>query len=306
MPDADPAMPLSAATDRNDLAAVRGLLAAGVARADLDRALARSVLRFAERRAIAELLVAHGADPDGQYGGDYGPLALVTGECLDPDGMAFLAAHGAHLDFAPVATKYGEACMVGSVLGTYHRGDNARKHRCLDLLLGLRAPVPAAVGPALLALHRGDAAALARLCAGDPGLATRRFPDMPYGNTRLAGGTLLHAAVEFDEHEAIDVLLRHGADPNARSAAGHGPTPVFHAIALGWEAATGWGHKLATIDHLLLRCGAALDLSLRAAIQRSDQSAPTAVMTACELAASAQPAPGSPAAAVLQRLRDRS
>lgn len=306
MPDSNPAMLLTAATDRNDLAAVRGLLAADVARADLDRALARAVLRFTERRAIAELLVAHGADPDGQYGGDYGPLALVTGECLDPDGMAFLAAHGAHLDFVPVATKYGEACMVGSVLGTYHRGDNARKHRCLDLLLGLRAPVPATVGPALLAVHRGDAAGLARLCADDPALTTRRFPDMPYGNTRLAGGTLLHAAVEFDEHDAIDVLLRHGADPNARSAADDGATPVFHAIALGWEVATGWGHKLATIDHLLRCCGARLDLTIRASVLRSDQSTPTAPMTASELAASAQPAPGSPAAAVLQRLRDRA
>lgn len=295
-------MPLTSAVNRGDLAAVHGLLAAGVARPDLDRALARAVLRFAERRSIAELLVAHGADPNGQYGGDYGPIALVTGECLDPDGMRFLAEHGAGLAFAPVPTKYGPASMIGSVLGTYHRGDNPRKHRCLDLLLGVHAPIPATVGPAVLAIHRGDADGLNRLLAQDPGLATRCFPDLPYGNTLLTGGTLLHAAVEFDEHACIDVLLDRGADPNARAAVSDGPTPLFHCVALGWEAETGWGHKLATLDHLLARCAGRLDFALCAAVRRSDQPAPTAVMTAAALAASARPAPGSPAAAVALRL----
>lgn len=295
-------MPLTSAVNRNDLAAVRSLLAAGVARPDLDHALARAVLRFNERRSIAELLIAHGADPNGQYGGDYGPIALATGECLDPDGMRFLAEHGADLAFAPVPTKYGPACMIGSVLGTYGRGDNARKHRCLDLLLGLHAPIPDAVGPALLAIHRGDAPGLARLLAADPGLATRRFADLPYGNTLLLGGTLLHAAVEFNEHDAIDVLLDHGADPNARAAVDDGQTPLFHCVALGWEVGTGWGHKLATLDHLQSRCSGRLDAGIRAAIRRSDQPAPTAVMSAAELAASAAPPSGSPAATVLQRL----
>jgi hypothetical protein len=304
VPSDDPSMPLTSAVNHGDLAAVRELLRTAITQSDLDRALARAVLRFSERRSMAELLIAHGANPNGQYGGDYGPIALVTGECLDPDGMRFLADQGADLTFAPTPSKYGSVCMIGSVLGTYHRGDNPRKHRCLDLLLDLGAPIPATVGPAVLAIHRGDGDGLRRLLSDDPGLSTRRFSDLPYGNTLLSGGTLLHAAIEFDEHACIDALLAHGADPNARAAGDDGATPLFHCIALGWEVETGWGNKLATLGHLMDRCANRLDFTLRATVRRSDQSTPTPVMSPAELAASAKPAQGCPAATIAQCLAD--
>lgn len=298
--------PLAGAVNRNDRTAVATLLAAGTStQAERDKALARAVLRFGERRELAELLIAAGADPGGQYGGDYGPIALVTGECLDPDGMRFLAEHGADLAFAPIDSKYGRVCMTASVMGTYTRGANARKHACLALLLELGAPLPETVGPALLAVHRGDADGLRTLLTADPGLAMRTFPDMPYGNTLLSGCTLLHAAVEFDELACIDALLAHGADPNARSTL-DGHPPVFHSIALGWEVGTGWDCKLRTLEHLLHRCGDRIDPGIRASIRRSDQPAATPPMDAIGLAASAAPAAGTPAAAVLGLLRAAS
>jgi hypothetical protein len=249
---------LPKASNAGDLAAVRAILAAGgVAQHDLDLALARAVLRFAERREIAELLVEHGADPDGQYGSDYGPIVFVTGECLDPDGLQFLIDHGADVTFAPVETKYGRHCPLSYVLGSYVRGRNADKHRAIDILLASGAHVPAEVAPPVLAIHRGDADALAAMLAEDPDLVARNLRDLPYGNLPLAGATLLHCAVELGEIECVDLLLERGADINARSNAG-GPTPIFHAIN---TVADG---NFYTLEHLARRAGRSVDLSLRA------------------------------------------
>ena len=243
---------LADATNREDPAAVRALLAAGGwTRAELDLALARAVLAFNRRREIAELLLAHGADPNGQYGGDYGPIALVTGECLDPDGLRFLIDHGADVAFAPIPSKYGETSMLISTLSSYARGANERKHRCIGLLLAHGAPLPTAIDSAQLAIHRGDAPALTSLLATDPQLVRRTYASMPYGNVALAGGTLLHCAVEFDEHACIRVLLAAGADPQADG--GNGRTPLFHAID------TGRSMKIETLELLVELAGPRLD-----------------------------------------------
>lgn len=147
-----PMQPLPEAANRNDLETVRRILASeAFTQHDLDLALARCVLRFSERRTIAQLLIEHGADPDGQYGSAYGPIALVCGECLDADGLKFLIDHGADVTFSGIDTKYGKVSMLGSVLGTYTRGRNEAKHRCIDLLLQHDAPVPTEIEPAMLA-----------------------------------------------------------------------------------------------------------------------------------------------------------
>jgi hypothetical protein len=287
-------------SNAGDLAAVRAILAGGgVAQHDLDLALARAVLRFAERRKIAELLVEHGADPDGQYGSDYGPIVFVTGECLDPDGLQFLIDHGADVTFAPVDTKYGSHCPLSYVLSSYVRGRNADKHRAIDILLASGAHVPAEVAPPVLAIHRGDVDALAAHLAADPDLAARSLCDLPYGNLALAGATLLHCAVDLGELACVDLLLERGADINARSqpsgggadrsgsqepsslaasagsqdssslaassgsphAIDHigGPTPIFHAIN---TVADG---NFYTLEHLAHRAGPRVDLTARAA-----------------------------------------
>jgi hypothetical protein len=255
---------LPKASNAGDLATVRAILAAGgVAQHDLDLALARAVLRFAERREIAELLVEHGADPDGQYGADYGPIVFVTGECLDPDGLQFLIDHGADVTFAPVDTKYGSHCPLSYVLGSYVRGRNIDKHRAIDILLASGAHVPAEVAPPVLAIHRGDADALAAMLAADPDLAARNIGDLPYGNLPLAGATLLHCAVDHGELACVDLLLEHGADINARAQPLPdndigGPTPIFHAIN---TIADG---NFYTLEHLARGAGPRVDLSVRA------------------------------------------
>lgn len=255
--------PLPAAANRNDLAGVRAILETGpFTQLDLDVALARSVLRFRERKQIAELLVEHGADPDGQYGGNYGPIVFVTGECLDPDGLQFLIDAGADVTFEPIDTKYGRQCPMSYALGSYMRDANARKHRMIEILIEHKAYIPAEVTPAMLAVHRGDAATLATLIDADRSLLIRRFPTMPYGNIDLRGGTLLHLAVEMLERECVDLLLDRGANLNARAqpiAESDGTligdqTPVYHCIAACQGAGT------AMLAHLINRAG--VDLSI--------------------------------------------
>jgi hypothetical protein len=253
---------LPKAANAGDLAAVHAILAAGgFTQHDLDLALARAVLRFGERREIAELLVEHGADPDGQYGADYGPIVFVTGECLDPGGLQFLIDRGADVGFAPIDTKYGKHCPLSYVLGSYVRGRNDAKHRMIEILIDCGAHLPAEVAPPVLAIHRGDAGALDALVAADPGLAARTFRELPYGNLPLTGATLLHCAVELGEIACVDVLLEHGADVNARSEridGVGGQTPIFHAINTISDG------NFYSLEHLARRAGPRVDLAVRA------------------------------------------
>jgi ankyrin repeat protein len=254
--------PLPAAANRNDLDAVRQLLRDGpFTQHDLDLALARAVLRFNERRAIAELLIDAGADPDGQYGSNYGPIIFATGECLDADGLQFLVDHGADVTFPAVTTKYGGTTPMSSVLGTYVRGQNDRKHRCIEILLRHGAVVPPPVDPPMLAIHQGNAKILAEMLDRDPSLLSRRFPDMPYGNIDLRGATLVHLAVEFGEMQCLDVLLDRGADFNLAAQVIDGiggQTPIFHAIA------TNHGAGITVLEHLHHRGDQRIDLTVRA------------------------------------------
>lgn len=254
--------PLPKAANQSDIAAVRTILASGeFTQHDLDLALARSVLRFNERGEIARLLAEHGADPDGQYGANYGPIVFVTGECLDPGGLQFLIDHGADVTFPPVKTKYGNQCPLSYWLGSYVRGNNEQKHRGIEILLKAGAHLPAEVSPPILAIHRGDVKSLAELLDNDLSLLTRRFADMPYGNIGLAGATLLHCAVEFGELECLDELLNRRADINMKADVIDGvggQTPVFHVINTNWDS------QFQTLEHLVKRVGRGIDLSVKA------------------------------------------
>jgi hypothetical protein len=206
----------------------------------LDQALAHA-LQYGEdanwevRKATADLLMEHGADPNGQYGsGGYGPIVFGTAECLQPLGLEYLIRAGADVTAPPIETKYGPTCVMSAALGTYTRGRKAQKHRYVELLLQHGAYVPPEVTAPIMAVHRGDVAALGALLDGDPALVSRRFADMPYGNLSLRGATLLHCAAEFGEAGCVRELLQRGADLNAaadlRKGIG-GQTPIFHAIA---------------------------------------------------------------------------
>ncbi|HEY7086435.1 MAG TPA: hypothetical protein VH518_00020 [Tepidisphaeraceae bacterium] len=261
--------PLPGAANRNDIDEVRRILnEAEFTQHDLDLALARAVLRFSERRPIAELLIEHGADPDGQYGGNYGPIVLATGECVDPDGLQFLIDHGADVTFPPMNSKYGPTSPMISILCTYVRGHNEAKHRYIDILLKHGAYVPPDVPPEFMMIHRGDVAGLAAALDNDPGLLNHRYRK---NRERFSSGyetaTLLHCAVEFGEIECIDLLVARGADLNARAemvegVGGH--TPIFHVIA---GCAQG---NLYVLEHLIKQYASRIDMTVRATIRTAD------------------------------------
>jgi hypothetical protein len=258
--------PLPKAARARDVALVKSILISGqFTQHDLDAALAHAawyggdapdVLRV--RKELFDLLLDQGADPDGQYGSAYGPIVLGTGECLSPDGLQWLLDAGCDVSFAPIDTKYGDASVLATWMGTYERGRNDAKHRGIELLLKHNVWVPPDLHPAILALHRGDAGTLSKLIDADPLLPRHRFPTMRYGhgNMRLDGATLLHCAVEYGELDCIDLLLDRWMEPNAQAAIINGiggQTPIYHAIA------TNQGKNLYTLEHLVKRLGYAIE-----------------------------------------------
>ncbi|MCW8129969.1 MAG: ankyrin repeat domain-containing protein [Planctomycetota bacterium] len=194
------------------------------------------------RIPMMELLVARGADVNARWNGAY-PIVCAPCETLAPGALAWLLDHGA--DPHVTSEKYGTPLAM--VLGTYGRGANG-KHACLELLAARGLTLP---DTPCMAFHRGSLALLEEHLKRDPGLLRRTFreveifpPDLGLkpGDglhlTPIAGTTLLHLAVEYDEAEIAAWLLDRGADPNARAevdADGFGGhTPLFHAvIALG-------------------------------------------------------------------------
>lgn len=254
-----------------DIDLIRNTLSAGrFTRHDLDAGLAHALwygdaATWPKRKAIADLLLEHGADPDGQYGSAYGPIVFGTGECISVEGLETLIEAGADITSAPLQTKYGLHCPMSHILGTYIRGRNDAKHRYIDLLLQHGAYVPPEVTDPILAIHRGQATELGQLIENKPELVNQHFRDMPYGNMILRGATLLHCAVEFGEPECIVELLKRGADINARAEIIDGiggQTPLFHAIA------TNQGDSFSTLEFLVRNVSKDIDPSVRATWHR--------------------------------------
>lgn len=267
--------PLPASVRTRDVAKVREILSSGqFTQHDLDAGLAHAAwyggddsVVLKTRRALFDLLLDHGADPDGQYGSAYGPIIFGTGECLDPHGLQWLIDAGADVTFSPVETKYGRQCALSYWLGTYVRGRNETKHRGIQILLEHGAFLPPEVAPPILAIHRGDAELLGDLIDRDRSLLTRPFAEMPYGNIPLAGATLLHCAVEFGEIECLNALLNHHADINIKADVLDGiggQTPIFHAINTCGDG------NFYTLEYLVQRVGQSIDMSVKATWRGSD------------------------------------
>jgi ankyrin repeat protein len=264
--------PMPNAARAGDLEQVRHILHEGTfTQHDLDQSLAHALWYGDEstwpaRKALADLLLDHGADPDGQYGsGGYGPIVFGTGECIQSDGLQYLVDAGADVTFPPVPTKYGSQCPLSQILGTYLRGRNDCKHRYIEILLQHGAQMPPEVTPPILAIHRGAARQLGELLDRDPGLLHKTFSNLPYGNLALGGATLLHCAVEFGEIECLDELLKRGADLNCKAEIIDGiggQTPVFHAIA------TNGDDNFYTLAHLAKHQGHRVDPAGRATWRR--------------------------------------
>ena len=168
---------------------------------------------------------------------------LVMGPCetLNADGLAFLLGLGAEL-----ADAHGDRMApVALILETYCRGPEG-KHGCLELVAEHGVALP---DTPVMALHRGRIDLLEAHLRRDPRLVHRTFSheeiyppqlgchadhSLALHGTPLAGTTLLHICVDFDEIEIARWLIAHGADVNAKAeidADGFGGhTPLFGCV----------------------------------------------------------------------------
>jgi len=206
--------PLSYAANLGRERIVERLLARGAT--DLQHAFDRACLQG--QLATARRLHVRGARLE---------RGLVMGPCetLNADGLAFLLELGAEACDA----EGDRLAPVALVLQTYSRRPEG-KHRCLELLERAGTALP---DTAPMAVHRGSVERLASHLAREPGLLARTFThaeiwppelgcaadeSLALHGTPLAGGTLLHLAVDFDELELARWLLTQGMDPDARAA----------------------------------------------------------------------------------------
>lgn len=177
-----------------------------------DRACLQGQLETARR------LFAMGARPE--VGSVMGPCETLSGT-----GLAFLLELG-----SPLTDHQGDRLApLGLILQTYCRNPPG-KHACLELVNTHGVPLPDSPP---MAIHRGRIDLLEAHLQRNPDLLRRTFshqeifpvelgchPDPTYAlhGTPLAGGTLLHLCVDYDELAIAEWLLAHGASPDAPAA----------------------------------------------------------------------------------------
>jgi len=168
---------------------------------------------------------------------------MVMGPCetLNAEGLAFLFELGAEL-----TDDHGDRLApVALLLQTYCRGPEG-KHRCLELVAERGTALP---DTPPMAVHRGRIVLLEAHLRRDPQLLARTFShediyppelgchadhSLALHGTPLAGTTLLHMCVDFDEIEIARWLIEHGANVNAKAEidpdgfGGH--TPLFGCV----------------------------------------------------------------------------
>jgi hypothetical protein len=174
------------------------------------------------------------------------PLAgCMMGPCetLNASGLALLFELGAEF-----ADEHGDRLApLSLLLQTYSRGAK-QKHECLELVTKRGIALP---DTPTMAVHRGRIDLLEAHLARDPHLLTRTFSheeiyppelgchadhSLALHGTPLAGTTLLHLCVDFDEIEIARWLLHNdrGMDVNAKAEVDSdgfgGHTPLFGCV----------------------------------------------------------------------------
>ena len=200
--------------------------------ADLQHAFDRACLQG--KLETARQLYAMGARPEAD---------AVMGPCetLSDTGLAFLLELG-----APLTGKNGDRLApVALLLQTYSRYPEG-KHRCLEIMAEQGIALP---DTPPMALHRGRIDLLENHLRREPQLLSRTFShqeiyspelgchadeSLALHGTPLAGTTLLHISVDYDEVEIMRWLIAHGADVNAKAAVDAegfgGHTPLFGCV----------------------------------------------------------------------------
>jgi ankyrin repeat protein len=230
LPDCNWGPPMSYAANVGQNAIIEMLRQMGAT--DLQHAFDRACLQG--KIETARRLHAMGAHP---------LPGCVMGPCetLNDAGLSLLLELGAEL-----ADERGDRLApVALLLQIYSRYPQG-KHRCLELVAERGIQLP---DTPVMALHRGRIDLLEAHLRSDPNMPARIFPieqiypaelgcgpDYSFAlhGTPLAGSTLLHISVEFDEIEIARWLIEHGADVNARAeidADGFGGhTPLFGCV----------------------------------------------------------------------------
>lgn len=200
--------------------------------ADLQHAFDRACLQG--KIETARKIYAMGARPT---------PGCIMGPCetLNAAGLSLLFELGAEF-----ADEHGDRLApVALLLQTYSRGPR-QKHECLELIVSRGVALP---DTPPMAVHRGRIDLLEAYLRGDPQLLTRTFPheeiyprelgchedhSLALHGTPLAGATLLHLCVDFDEIEIARWLIDRGMDVNVKAAidadgfGGH--TPLFGCV----------------------------------------------------------------------------
>jgi ankyrin repeat protein len=220
-----------------------------------DGPLMRAALR-GERIPMMELLVAHGADVNAEWNGDF-PILFAPCESVDAAPIRWLLEHGAD----PNCPKPGRrVTALDYLVGSYARSPQLAT--CIDLLLGAGGATRYDL-PGVLDILRGRVDRLAEQLDANPELVNRRFPELDCGSTGgrrllLQGATLLHVAAEYGSIESASLLMARGASVNAPAlldeAGVGGQTPIFHAV-------TQFQDRGLAMTRLLLEGGS--DLSVR-------------------------------------------
>jgi hypothetical protein len=115
----------------------------------------------------------------------------------------------------------------------------------------------------LLAVFIDDATKLEAMIKADPALVSKTYSLFNNTYTPLTGGTLLHFCAEYNCVACAKVLMRYGADINAKAALDEhgfgGHTPIFHTVNQN-------GNNSKEMLHFLLDHGADFSITVKGLI----------------------------------------
>lgn len=159
------------------------------------------------------------------------------------------------LDDGFVATSLVKGkSLIHHLTEMYTRSDQFAE--CLRLLIERGGQID---DPRVASVLLNDSSALEQELQRDPMLIEHRT-NMVSAFTPLVGATLLHVAAEYGNLHVAKILLKAGADVNARAATDdngfNGHTPIFHTVNSA-------NNRSAPLMRLLLDAGAAVDLRLQ-------------------------------------------